>query len=226
MLQDGVGGYTAARAGELLDLFAAYAAHPLDTCALLDTVGLSSAARTPVKRLSGGQKQRLSLALALVGRPELVFLDEPTAGMDLQGRRTTWELIRQLRSDGVTVILTTHLLDEAEQLADMVAVMDGGTIVAQGSPAELTKAGAQGQIRFKAPAALRLGTLLAALPEGSAATEEATGRYLVVGEVNPQLLATLTAWCAAQGVFAEDLAVERRSLEDVFLELTGRGLRA
>jgi ABC-2 type transport system ATP-binding protein len=226
MLQDGVGGYTAARTGELLALFASYAAHPHDPPALLDLVGLSSVARTPVKRLSGGQRQRLSLAMALVGRPELVFLDEPTAGMDPQARRVTWDLIRQLRLDGVAVILTTHLLDEAEQLADTVAVMDAGTIVAQGSPAELTKSGAQGQIRFRAPTALRLGTLLAALPEGSAATEEAAGRYLVVGDVNPQLLATLTAWCAAQGVFAEDLAVERRSLEDVFLELTGRGLRA
>jgi ABC-2 type transport system ATP-binding protein len=226
MLQDGVGGYTAARAGELLTLFASYAARPQSPADLLDRVGLTSVARTPVKRLSGGQKQRLSLALALVGRPELVFLDEPTAGMDPQARRTTWELIEQLRSDGVTVILTTHLLDEAEHLADTVAVMDGGTVVAQGSPAELTKAGAQGQIRFRAPAALRLTTLLTALPEGTLATEEASGRYLVVGDVTPQLLATLTAWCAAQGVFAEDLAVERRSLEDVFLELTGRELRA
>jgi ABC-2 type transport system ATP-binding protein len=226
MLQDGVGGYTGARAGELLRLFAAYAANPLDPSELLDRVGLSASASTPVKRLSGGQKQRLSLAMALVSRPALVFLDEPTAGMDPQARRGTWDLISKLRTDGVTVVLTTHFLDEAEQLADTVVVMDAGRIVAEGSPADLTRAGAEGQIRFRAPAGLVLTSLLAALPHGTHATEVETGRYLVTGEVNPQLLATLTAWCAAQGVLAQDLAVERRTLEDVFLELTGRELRA
>ena len=225
MLQGGVGGYTAASALELLRLFAAYAAHPHDPAALLDTVGLSEVARTPVKRLSGGQQQRLSLAMALVGRPELVFLDEPTAGMDPQARRGTWDLIRKLQADGVTVVLTTHFLDEAEQLADSVVVMDAGRVVAAGSPAELTRAGAEGQIRFRAPGGLRLASLEAALPEGTRAIEEDTGRYLVTGDVNPQLLATLTAWCAGQGVLAESLSVERRSLEDVFLELTGRELR-
>ena len=226
MLQDGVGGYTGARAGELLRLFAAYAANPLDPAELLDRVGLSASASTPVKRLSGGQKQRLSLAMALVSRPALVFLDEPTAGMDPQARRGTWDLISKLRTDGVTVVLTTHFLDEAEQLADTVVVMDAGRIVAEGSPADLTRAGAEGQIRFRAPAGLVLTSLLVALPHGTHATEFETGRYLVTGEVNPQLLATLTAWCAAQGVLAQDLAVERRTLEDVFLELTGRELRS
>ena len=107
-------------------LFAAYAAHPLDADALLDRLGLSEVGRHPGARLSGGQKQRLSLALALIGRPELVFLDEPTAGMDPQARRSTWELITQLAADGVTVVLTTHFLDEAEQLADTVVVIDAG----------------------------------------------------------------------------------------------------
>ena len=181
-------------------------------------------AATPVKRLSGGQQQRLSLALALVGRPELVFLDEPTAGMDPQARRVTWELIRQLRADGVSVVLTTHFLDEAEQLADTVIVMDSGRIVAQGTPAELTRAGAEGQIRFRATPGLRLDSLVTALPAGTTATEPDAGHYLVSGDVNPQLLATLTAWCATQGVLAEHLAVERRSLEDVFLDVTGREL--
>jgi ABC-2 type transport system ATP-binding protein len=225
MLQDGVGGYTAARAGELLRLFAAYAAHPLDPQVLLDTVGLTAVAGTAVKRLSGGQQQRLSLALALVGRPELVFLDEPTAGMDPQARRATWALIRQLRADGVCVVLTTHFLDEAEELADTVVVVDAGRVVAAGTPAELTRSGAEGQIRFRAQPGLVLASLLTALPTGASAVEEAPGRYLVGGEVNPQLLAMLTAWCAAQGVLAEHLSVERRSLEDVFLELTGHGLR-
>lgn len=223
MLQDGVGGYTAAKAIEMLRLFASYAAQPHDPDALLDAVGLADSADTQVRRLSGGQQQRLSLALALVARPELVFLDEPTAGMDPQARRNTWEFIRKLRADGVSVVLTTHFLDEAEQLADQVVVIDAGRVVAAGSPAELTRSGAEGQIRFTAVPALRLDSLLAAMPPETAAVEESPGHYLVTGDVNPQLLATLTAWCAGQGVLAENLAVERRSLEDVFLDLTNRG---
>ena len=193
---------------------------------MLDIVGLTSVAGTPVKRLSGGQQQRLSLALALVGRPELVFLDEPTAGMDPQARRTTWELIEQLVRDGVSVVLTTHFLDEAERLADTVVVLDEGRVVAAGSPAELTSAGSEGQIRFSARPGLPLASLIAALPEGTAAEELEPGRYRVTGAVDPQLLAQLTAWCAGQDVLAEQLTVERRTLEDVFLELTGRELRA
>ncbi len=178
-----------------------------------------------MKRLSGGQQQRLSLALALVARPELVFLDEPTAGMDPQARRVTWELVRRLRSDGVSVVLTTHFLDEAEQLADRVIVIDDGRVVAAGTPAELTRGGAQGQIRFRAEPGLPLDLLLTDLPEGTRAEEPEPGHYLVSGDVTPQLLATLTAWCARRGVLAENLSVERRSLEDVFLEVTGRKLR-
>jgi ABC-2 type transport system ATP-binding protein len=225
MLQDGVGGYTGATARELLRLFATYAAQPQDPETLLRAVGLTEVAGTAVKRLSGGQQQRLSLALALVGRPELVFLDEPTSGMDPQARRGTWELVRAMRADGVSVVLTTHFLDEAEQLADHVVVVDAGRVVAAGSPAELTRAGAEGQIRFRAVPALRLESLVNALPAGSAAREDEPGRYVVTGDVTPQFLATLTAWCANQHVLAEELAVERRSLEDVFLELTGRELR-
>ena len=226
MLQDGVGGYREARAGELLELFASYAARPQQPRDLLEIVGLTSVADTPVKRLSGGQQQRLSLALALVGRPELVFLDEPTAGMDPQARRATWELIEQLVRDGVSVVLTTHFLDEAERLADTVVVLDEGRVVAAGSPAELTSAGSEGQIRFSARPGLALASLVASLPDGTVAIEEQPGRYRVSGAVDPQLLAQLTAWCAGQGVMAEQLTVERRTLEDVFLELTGRELRA
>ena len=226
MLQDGVGGYPGARAGELLRLFASYARRPQNPDELLDCLGLAEVASTQIRRLSGGQKQRLSLALALVGRPELVFLDEPTAGMDPQARRGTWELIRRLRADGVSVVLTTHFLDEAVDLADVIVVIDGGQLVASGSPAELTRSGAEGQIRFRTTSGLRLSSLVEEMPSGTHVLEESPGRYLVVGEVNPQLLATLTAWCAAQGVLAEELTVERRSLEDVFLELTGRELRS
>jgi ABC-2 type transport system ATP-binding protein len=225
MLQDGVGGYTGARASEMLRLFASYAAHPLDAAALLEQLGLCEVANKQVRRLSGGQKQRLSLALALIGRPELVFLDEPTAGMDPQARRSTWELIQTLQADGVTIVLSTHFLDEAEELADTVVVIDAGAVVAAGTPAELTRSGAEGQVRFRSPVGLAVDGLRDALPRGSTVIESPPGRYVVTGDVNPQLLATLTAWCAEQGIFAEDLAVQRRSLEDVFLELTGQQLR-
>ena len=225
MLQEGVGGYTAAKASEMLHLFASYAANPLNPGELLELVGLTDVAGTPVKRLSGGQQQRLSLALALIARPELVFLDEPTTGMDPQARRGTWELISQLRRDGLSVVLTTHFLDEAEALADQVAVVDHGRIVAHGTPAELTRGGAEGQIRFDAPADLALEDLQAALPAGATASQPAPGRYLVTGEVSPQLLAAITTWCAGHNILAENLAVQRRSLEDVFLELTGKELR-
>jgi ABC-2 type transport system ATP-binding protein len=225
MLQDGVGGYTSATALEMLLLFASYAAHPQPAAELLDVVGLSGVAGTAVKRLSGGQRQRLSLALALVARPELVFLDEPTSGMDPQARRATWELVRALRDDGVTVVLTTHFLDEAEQLADAIVVIDAGQVVAEGSPAELTRSGAEGQLRFRAAPGLNLESLVAALPSGTLAVEREPGHYVINGDVNPQLVADLTAWCAKQDVLTEELSVERRTLEDVFLDLTGRELR-
>lgn len=223
MLQDGIGGYTAAKAGELLALFASYARRPMGIDDLLGAVGLRDSSHVPVKRLSGGQRQRLSLALALVGRPELVFLDEPTAGMDPHARRAAWDLIAALREDGVTVVLSTHHLDEAERLADAMVVIDAGRIAARGTLAELTRGGSEGQIRFAAPAGLPLQGLLAELPTGATAIEESPGRYLVDAVVDPQLLASLTAWCARNGVLAEGLTVQRRSLEDVFLALTRAG---
>ncbi len=220
MLQDGVGGYSSARALELLRLFGSYAAHPLDAADLLAEVGLAEQANTQVRRLSGGQQQRLSLAMALISRPELLFLDEPTAGMDPQARRGAWELIRRLRGDGVSIVLSTHYLDEAEELADHVVMLHAGRIVAEGSPAELTQAGSAGQVRFRAPAGLPIAELRAALPAGAEVNEPAAGQYLVTGEVTPALLAAITSWCAARDVLAEGLSVERRSLEDVFLALT------
>ncbi|GLW65036.1 ABC transporter ATP-binding protein [Actinomadura rubrobrunea] len=213
-----------ARAGEFLRLVASFHARPLDPAALLDRLGLTAHARTPVRRLSGGQRQRLSLAAAIVGRPELVFLDEPTAGLDPQARHATWELVEQLRAAGVSIVLTTHYMDEAERLADHVVIVDRGSVVAEGRPAELT--GAERQLRFRARPGLDLEELLSALPPGSAAKESPAGHYLVEGEVEPELLATVTAWCASHGVLTEDLRIERRTLEDVFLELTGRELRS
>ena len=226
VMPQSAGGYPGLRAGELLRLVASYSRHPLDPADLLDRLGLNEVERTPFRRLSGGQQQRLSLAMAVIGRPELVFLDEPTAGLDPQTRHATWELVRALTRDGVTVVLTTHLMDEAEALADDVVVVDHGRMVASGTVAELTAHGATGQLRFAATAALDLEQLLSALPEGTLAKESPAGQYLVEGEITPQLLAGVTAWCAAQGVLAHGLLVEQRTLEDVFLDLTGRELRA
>ena len=138
MLQAG-GAWSGVRAMEMLDHIAALHAHPLDTGMLHDRLGLADCGRTPYRRLSGGQQQRLGLAMALVGRPELVFVDEPTAGMDPQARRTTWELLEEIRADGVTVVLTTHHMDEAEHLADQIHIIDHGRLIASGSPTELTE---------------------------------------------------------------------------------------
>jgi len=225
MLQAG-GIPPAVPAGEYLRTLSRFHVKPHDTAWLLDIVGLTAHAKTPYKRLSGGQQQRLSLAAAVLGRPELVFLDEPTAGMDPQARHATWDLVTALKGDGVAVILTTHFMEEAEQLADHVIIIDHGRAVADGSPASLT--GSAGQLRFRAQPELDIDSLLAALPAGSAAKESPAGRYLIEvpgGTVQPALLAAVTAWCADRGVLPSSLQIESRTLEDIFLELTGRDLR-
>ncbi|WP_433262485.1 ABC transporter ATP-binding protein [Actinosynnema sp. CS-041913] len=227
VMPQGGGGYPGVRADEMLRLVATCAADPLDPAWLLDVLGLTGVGRTPYKRLSGGQQQRLSLACALVGRPELVFLDEPTAGLDPQARRLVWDLVGALRSDGVSVLLTTHLMDEAEALADSVVIVDGGRVVAAGTPAELTsRPGDDQQLRFRARPGLDLTLLTVALPEGMRVREASRGGYLVQGRIDPQVVSTVTSWCAQQGVLAEELTVAKRSLEDVFLDLTGRELRS
>ncbi|NLU74723.1 ABC transporter ATP-binding protein [Streptomyces sp. HNM0575] len=225
MLQSG-GVYSGARAEEMLRHMAGLYANPLDVDTLVDMLGLDGCGRTPYRRLSGGQKQRLSLAMAVVGRPELVFLDEPTAGLDPQARRATWDLVRALRTDGVTVVLTTHHMDEAEELADDVVIIDGGRVVAHGTPDELCRGGAENSLRFTGRPGLDLTSLLKALPDDSAAAELVPGGYRVTGTVDPQLLATVTSWCAQHGVMPDRISVERRTLEDVFLELTGKELRS
>ena len=213
-------------AGEYLRTLSRFHVKPHDTAWLLDIVGLTAQAKVPYKRLSGGQQQRLSLAAAVLGRPELVFLDEPTAGMDPQARHATWDMVTALKGDGVGVILTTHFMEEAERLADHVVIIDHGRAVADGSPVALT--GSAGQLRFRAEPDLDIDSLLTALPAGSAAKESPAGRYLIEvpgGTVQPALLAAVTAWCADRGVLPSSLQIESRTLEDVFLELTGRDLR-
>ncbi|TDE07365.1 ABC transporter ATP-binding protein [Jiangella asiatica] len=222
MLQEGTGFYPGARAAELLTHLARLHAHPLDVGPLVDRLGLAGSGPTPLRRLSGGERQRVALAAALVGRPELVFLDEPTAGLDPQARRDTWDLLTELRADGVTVVLTTHLIDEAERLSDHVVIIDAGRLLAEGSPQELTAGAADDIIRFGGPPRLDLASLRAALPAAAQVHEVAPGTYEVAAVVDPRLLATLTSWCAANDILAEGLQVGHRTLEDVFLELTGR----
>ncbi len=225
MLQSG-GVYPGARAEEMLRHVASLHAHPVDPALLVERLGLGSAGRTPYRRLSGGQQRRLALAMAVVGRPELVFLDEPSAGLDPQARMAAWDLVADLRADGVTVVLSTHLMDEAERLADQVVIVDHGRVVASGSVSELASAAAQESLTFAGPPGLDLASLGGALPAATTVLEVSAGNYQVTGEITPTLLAAVTAWCAERGVLAEGLAVRRRTLEDVFLDLTGRKLRA
>ena len=226
MLQHG-GAWSGVRAVEMLRHVARLHAHPLSVPMLVERLGLESCGRTAYRRLSGGQQQRLALAMAVVGRPELVFVDEPTAGMDPQARHTTWDLLDELRRDGVTIVLTTHYMDEAEQLADQVHVIDRGRLIASGSPFDLTRGSGTSTIRLvvtepfppTAPASLQasLGpsTVVQAVNEHS---------LLITGPADASTLAKVSAWCDEQGVLPESLTLGQRTLEDVFLEITGREL--
>ena len=224
MLQSG-GAWSGARSREMLQHIASLHAHPLDVDLLIERLDMGSYGTTPYRRLSGGQQQRLSLAMAIVGRPELLFLDEPTAGLDPAARRSTWDLIAELRTSGVTIVLTTHFMDEAEALSDQVHIVDGGRVIASGTPQMLAASGSENTVRFTASPGLDVVDLMHALPHDTKVDEVTPGAYVVAGAVDPQLLATLATWCASQGVLTESLLVERQTLEDRFLELTGKALR-
>jgi ABC-2 type transport system ATP-binding protein len=222
--QDGV--YPSLRPPEVLGLFASFFSAPEDPAALLERVGLSDAARTRCRQLSGGQKRRLALALALVGRPELLFLDEPTTGMDPQARRATWDIIRDLKARGCTILLTTHFMDEAERLADRIAILDGGTLIALDTPAGLTReqSTTTTSVYFTAAPGLDL-TALDKLPSARSVRAAGDDAYAVETGDAPALLVELTTWLREHGVALRDLRVGRSSLEDVFLRLTGKDMR-
>ncbi len=225
MLQEG-GLYPGLRPPEILRLFASYYENPEDPEYLLDLVGLRDASRTTARRLSGGQQQRLSLALALVGRPSLVFLDEPTAGLDPHGRATTWQIVRDLRARGVTVVLTTHAMDEAEQLCDRVAIVDRGRLVACGSPHELTSRSAPEETAFSSRPDLDVAALSVRLGlTGSGVREVRAGDYVVDAAATPALVADLACWLREQDALVTELRAGRPSLEDLFLRLTTEGRR-
>ena len=218
MLQRG-GVYPAMNARQVLRLFSAYYRRPADPDDLIGRVGLAGVARTPWRRLSGGEQQRLGLALALIGRPEVVLLDEPTAGVDPAGRIAIRQVVAGLRAEGTCVLLTTHDMDEAERLADQVVIISAGRLVGQGSPAELMRSDPGRVIRFGAPPALDLSGLAAAME--APLREEQPGEYVVDTEATPAAVARLTAWLAERDLPLSDLRAGRQSLEDVFLLLTG-----
>ena len=228
MVQDG-GLPSGATAGRLLAHVAAMHAHPVPPQQLLDLLGLAPVAGNRVRRLSGGQRQRLALALAVVGRPSVVFLDEPTAGLDPQARQVVRQVVERLRGDGVAVLVTTHLIDDVELLADHVVVMDAGAVVAQGSPTELT--GDDDVLSFTvADLGPDLTELSVALGDAVTLSSGSSGvdheiRARAGGPLDPTVMAQLTGWLAARGRTPQRLQLGRRSLEDVFLDLTGRSLR-
>ena len=226
MLQGG-GAYASVSVREMLELAAGYNADPHDPQWLMQLLGLEGIANTSYRRLSGGQQQRLSLALAMIGRPELIFLDEPTAGMDAQSRIAVWDIIAAMKRDGVSVVLTTHLMDEAEQLADDVVIIDHGKVVAQGTPSELTNHDEFPVLSVETADVLDTRPLDNALAPAGLSVEEVRPRsYRVRGTGSPEVVEKLAREAARQDVLIRELSVSHRNLEDVFLDLTGRELRS
>jgi ABC-2 type transport system ATP-binding protein len=220
MLQRG-GVYPGMGPAEALRLFASYSDDPVAPDDLLERLDLGEVAGTPWRRLSGGEQQRLSLALALIGKPKVAFLDEPTAGVDPRGRVAIRDEIARLRAGGACVLVTTHELDEAERVADRIVIMDRGRIVASGTAAELTASnGGAARIRFSAPPRLDRAALAAEL--GAEVTEDPPGSYSVARAGDPATVARLAAWLAERDVAVADLRTGSR-LEDVFLRLTDDG---
>jgi ABC-2 type transport system ATP-binding protein len=207
------------RVGEAMELYSSFYRNPADWRSLLATLDLTDKIDSQFRRLSGGQKQRLSIALALIGNPKVAVLDELTTGLDPQARRDAWELIEGIRDRGVTILLVTHFMEEAERLCDRLAVIDAGRLVAVDSPAGLVAAVDDRQrVRFRPSAPIDHATL-ARLPEVTE-VERAGGQLIVTGTGN--LLLAVTTELARNQVVAADLRVEQTSLDDAFVALTGR----
>ena len=217
MLQDG-GVYAGVRPLEMLRLYARFHADPEDPEVLLQRLGLNHVRRSTWRQMSGGEQQRLSLALALIGRPRVAFLDEPSAGVDVQGRQLIRTLVRELAHDGVCVLLTTHDLDEAEKVADRVVILDHGHLVTAGTPSELMSAKGIRVIRFGAAPGLDTATLGKEML--AAVHEDSPGEYRIEAEPSPANIAVLTRWLAVRDIPLADLRAGRQRLEDVFLRMT------
>lgn len=224
MLQDG-GAWLGVRAGEMLRYVASLHARPLDPQLLLNRLGLDEHEATEWRRLSGGQKQRLGLAMAVIGRPELVFLDEPTAGLDPQARRATWDLIRELRDAGVSVVLTTHHMDEAQILSDQIHIIDRGRLVATGTPSELLEQSNAGWLIVETGEFADLSELGSDIPAVGDHFLVSPGVHRFEVEGTPELIAAVARWCADQNIDLRAVRAERMTLEERFIELTGAELR-
>ncbi|ARF76881.1 ABC transporter ATP-binding protein [Streptomyces sp. NPDC012600] len=209
----------AIKVAEALELYGSFYRNPADRRELMELLGLAEKRDTRYKALSGGQKQRLSIALALVGGPKVAILDELTTGLDPQARRDTWSLIERVRDTGVTVLLVTHFMDEAERLSDRIAVIDGGRVAAVDTPEGLiARSSAVQRVRFRVSQPLDRN-VLAGLPDVTG-VENTEGRWLVTGR--GQLLSGVAGALARARVVAEDLRVDRRDLDDAFVAFTGR----
>ena len=205
--------------GEALRLYAAFYPDPADWRALTRELGLADKLGTRYAKLSGGQKQRLSIALALIGNPDIAVLDELTTGLDPQARRDTWDLIESIRDRGVTVLLVTHFMEEAERLCDRIAVIDSGAVVALDTPAGLVaRVSAEQRLRFR-PSRPLADELLTALPEVREVRHHGP-QVEVIGDGN--VVHAVTALLAAERIIAADLRIEQASLDDAFVKLTGR----
>ncbi len=229
MLQGGGGIDPRMTAGEVVRLHGRFHASPRDADEVLRAVGLpDTAARTRYRRLSGGERQRVGLALALVGRPDVAILDEPTAGMDVEARSATRELLASLRADGVAILLTSHDLSDVERVADRIAIIDRGRLVAEGSPAQLTAA-ASPTLRFHLATPLTAGDLAAlgdrlAAPGATVAIVDdgGPGHYRATGlDPTPEVVAAVAAWFAAKRVLLLELRTGGGTLEERYLELIG-----
>ncbi len=222
MLQRG-GVAAGATAQQAISHVARFYAVPWGVPELMDRLGLHSLGRTTFRRMSGGEQQRVKLACAMVGRPHLLMLDEPSAGLDPSTRRDVWTLIDELRQAGTTILLSTHAMEEAEHLSDHLVIISQGKCVASGTAADLT-ADPDGQtLRFSAAPHLDRSALLRALPKGFSLTEDPAGSYRLTGKhIDPGTMAAVTAWCAEHGVMASELSVQQRNLEQVFLDVTSQ----
>ncbi|MCB0917528.1 MAG: ABC transporter ATP-binding protein [Actinobacteria bacterium] len=221
MLQSG-GIWSTASPKQALSHLAGFYQQPWPVADLLGELELTRVARTPFRRLSGGEQQRVKLAAALIGRPELLLLDEPTAGLDPSTRLKVWDLLRSLRASGVTVALSTHSFQEAEALAQHHVIIHEGRVAAMGTLQELNPATGGESLWFTTSNGLNTASLELACPPNTRVAVASPGRYRLDGTpITPELMATVTAWCANSGVVATDLQVRGATLEDVYLAVTG-----
>jgi len=221
MLQEG-GIPTGATGPSIVRHHAELRGAPRTAAALIEELSIAELGRTTFRRMSGGQRKRVALACALVGDPDMVIVDEPTANLDPAARRQTWDLLDRLRRSGVTVILSTHDLEEAERLGDRIAIMDQGQLVIEGSPADLIGEGADAVI-IEGPLRLDLTALREVLPDTFSVAEILPGRYRIDGQIQPSHVAIISAWAGQHGIPGERMRIGTPTLEDLYFSATTDG---